>query len=243
MLQQTLYTVGRAAIAAHTHVGVNLDIVRHAPLPDGPRIIAPDHPSTLDPAYITLLTREPMHILITGMCFDLPLLGRALRLAGQVPVVTGNGREAFDVALRLLREGRTVAVFPTGALSPLDGGPQRPRTGVARLALGTGAPIIPVGIALEPERIRYLQVSTPHESATSRMYLRGLYAVTVGEPLWWTGDVEDRERVRAISRRLMERIAGLSLESARRIEVRRFERQAHTARAGLRGLRWLPGAK
>jgi 1-acyl-sn-glycerol-3-phosphate acyltransferase len=159
------------------------------------------------------------------MCFDLPLLGRALRLVGQVPVVMSNGREAFDTALRLLREGRTVAIFPTGELTPLDGSIPQARNGVARLALLTGAPVIPVGIALEPERIRYIEVSAGNESVTGRMYARGPYAVTAGEPLWWTGDVEDRAHVRALSRRLMERIAGLSLESARRIEVRRALRE------------------
>ena len=103
------------------------------------------------------LIGEPMSILITESCFKLPGLGAFLRAAGHVPVVSGSGKAALDEGIRLLRAGRTVGIFPEGVLSPLDqlgrGGCYAPHTGVARLALATGAPVIPVGISLDPARI------------------------------------------------------------------------------------------
>ena len=86
---------------------------------------------------------------------DTHVLGRYLRAAGHIPVITGNGRAAFEEAKRLLGAGQTVTIFPEGSISPLEGGFYPARTGVARLALSTGAPVIPVGIHLDRERIQH----------------------------------------------------------------------------------------
>jgi 1-acyl-sn-glycerol-3-phosphate acyltransferase len=217
MLQQTWYMLGRAAVGAYARTMLKMDISQRAPLPKGAKIIAANHPTTADPIWIGLLTLEPMHVLITEMCFKVPLVGQSLRLAGHVPVVTGNGRAAFDEAARLLEAGQTVGIFPEGALSPLDGGLEKPHTGVARLALISGAPVIPVGIHLQRERIRFVETTVGDDTETARWYLHGPYAMTVGEPMRFEGDVEDRRYVRSISERIMQRIARLSRESAQRI--------------------------
>lgn len=220
MLQQTWYTLGRAAIGAYVQTMLDMDISRHAPLPTGAKIIAANHPTTTDPILIELLTMEPMHILITEMCFAIPVIGKSLRLAGHVPVVTGNGRAAFDEAVRLLQAGQTVGIFPEGALSPLDGGLEKPHTGVARLALSSGAPVIPVGIHLQRENIRFVKTTVDDMTETARWYLHGPYAMTAGEPMRFEGSVEDRPCVRSVSERIMQRIAHLSRESAQRIWAR-----------------------
>jgi len=219
MLQQTWYTLGRAAVGAYAQTMLKVDISRRALLLKGAKIIAANHPTTTDPILIGLLTLEPMHVLITEMCFKVPLVGQSLRLAGHVPVVTGNGRSAFDEAARLLEAGQTVGIFPEGALSPLDGGLEKPHTGVARLALISGAPVIPVGIHLQRERIRFVETTVGDDTETARWYLYGPYAMTVGEPMRFEGDVEDRRYVRSISERIMQRIARLSRESAQRISA------------------------
>jgi 1-acyl-sn-glycerol-3-phosphate acyltransferase len=219
MLQQTWYTLGRAAVGAYAQTMLKVDISRRAPLPKGAKIIAANHPTTTDPIWIGLLTLEPMHVLITEMCFKVPAVGQSLRLAGHIPVVSGNGRAAFDEAARLLEAGRIVGIFPEGALSPLDGGLEKPHTGVARLALISGAPVIPVGIHLRRERIRFVKTTVGDDTETARWYLHGPYAMTVGEPMHFEGDVEDRRYVRLISERIMQRIARLSRESAQRISA------------------------
>lgn len=217
MFQETWYTMGRMVIASYAQLALQINIARRAPLPQGPKIIAANHPTTTDPVLITLLTSEPMHILITEMCFQVPVVGCFLRQAGHVPVVDGNGRAAFDQALQLLRDGKTVGIFPEGALSPLQGGPEKPHTGVARLALISGAPVIPVGIHVQRANIRFVETTVGTKTEIARWYLHGPYAMTVGESMRFEGNVEDRQYVRSVSERIMQRIAGLARESAQRI--------------------------
>ena len=217
MLQQAWYSMGRIAVASYARFALRMNISRHAPLPEGAKIIAANHPTTTDPILITQVTSDPMHILITEMCFKAPVVGKSLRMAGHIPVVTGNGRAAFDKAIQLLRDGKTVVIFPEGALSPLDGSLEKPHTGVARLALISGAPVVPVGIHLQREHIRFVETTVDDKTETARWYLRGPYAMTVGGPMRFEGDVEDRQYVRSVSERIMQRIACLSRESAQRI--------------------------
>ncbi len=224
MFQETWYSMGRMVIASYTQWALQINIARRAPLPQGPKIIAANHPTTTDPILITLLTSEPMHILITEMCFKVPVLGHFLRRAGHVPVVDGNGRAAFDQALQLLREGKTVGIFPEGALSPLEGGLEKPHTGVARLALISGAPVIPVGTHLQRDHIRFVKTTVDAKTETARWYLQGPYAMTVGEPMHFEGNAEDWSYVRSISERVMQRIACLSRESAQRIQATQASR-------------------
>ena len=161
---------------------------------------------------------EPINILITEMCFRILGLGQFLRQAGHIPVVDGKGRAAFDEAVKLLRVGRTVGIFPEGALSPLEG-VCPPHTGVARLALTTGAPIIPVGIGLQREHITFREITAGGKTEIARWYFHGPYAVTAGEAMHFEGEVEDREHVRAVSQRIMQRISLLARESAQRISA------------------------
>jgi 1-acyl-sn-glycerol-3-phosphate acyltransferase len=214
---------GRAAMSLYAWAMLDMDVHYHAPLPAGPKIIAANHPTTIDPFLLLTLVSEPMSILVTGMCFKVPVFGRYLRLAGHVPVVSGNGRAAFEEARRLLQAGRTVGIFTEGTLSPIEGGIgfDRPRTGTARLALSTGAPVIPVGIHLHREGIRFADVKLDDVSAVARWYLRGPYAMTVGRPVCFEGNVEDRDYVQSVSERVMQRISSLSHESARRLQASR----------------------
>jgi 1-acyl-sn-glycerol-3-phosphate acyltransferase len=176
---------------------------------------------------------EPTSILIDDRLFKVPVFGRYLHLAGHVPVVCGNGRKAFDTAKRVLEAGQNIAIFPEGAVSPLEGGMHPPRTGAARLALSTGATVIPVGFHLERERIHVVESKYSGISATGRWYLRGPYAMTVGKPMTFEGDVEDREYVRAVSERIIRCIAHLAQQSAHRINRPTQKRT--------RPLRQLPG--
>jgi 1-acyl-sn-glycerol-3-phosphate acyltransferase len=152
MYGQRHYALGRQALAFYAAALLKMDIVKHAPLPAGPKIIAANHPTTTDPIWIALITRGPIHLLITEMIFKIPLVGKFVRLAGHIPVVDGKGRMALEAAIRLLQDGKTVGLFPEGALSPLSGGVHPLHTGAARMALAAGVPIVPVGIHLDHSR-------------------------------------------------------------------------------------------
>ncbi|HOU13621.1 MAG TPA: lysophospholipid acyltransferase family protein [Anaerolineae bacterium] len=215
--EDVLYAVGQPLVALYYKLTVNPDIVFQQPLPAGPKIIAANHPSTTDPLILTTLCAEPVRILITESVFTIPVVGRLLRRAGQIPVVRDNGRAAFDEALRRLRDGQTVGIFPEGSLSPREGGLHDPRTGAARLALLTGAPIIPVGIHLDRERLRYGAKQLDERDEPLRWYWRGPYAMTVGQPLRLAGDIEDRDGVHAAAEEIMQAIRQLAGQSEKRL--------------------------
>jgi 1-acyl-sn-glycerol-3-phosphate acyltransferase len=133
--------------------------------------------------------------------------------------VPGKGRAAFDAACQRLLRGRSVALFPEGDLSPPEGGFLAPRTGAARLALLTGAPIVPIGIYLPRECSRPIVSTVGGKRLTGYLYLRGRYGVTVGQPMHFKGDVEDRGRVAVVSEDIMRQITSLAQESERRVRA------------------------
>ncbi len=238
MLDKFLNSTGSAAVDLAAQLMLRMDVDRQVPLPAGAKIIAANHPSTSDPALILTLLNEPASILIEERLFKVPVLGRYLRAAGHICVLPDNGRLAFDQARDALENGQTVVIFPEGAISPLEGGFHRPRTGVARLALSTGAPVIPVGIYLDRAQIRLITTMIDGKPAVGTWYLRGPYAMTAGEPLRFVGDVEDRAQVEAVAERVMARIIALSHQGARRVQAADASRAARAA-APARRLGWI----
>lgn len=221
MLENTWYRIGRALVSLLARGTLELSIHWRAPIPQGAVILAANHPSTVDPAVITTLTGERVSILIRGSLFRIPLFGRSLRACGHIPVVPGGGQRAFEEAQELLRAGKSVVVFPEGEISPMEGGFHHPHTGLARLALSTGAPVVPVGIHLDHRQLHLVETRIEDKVETGAWYFHGPYAITVGEAMTFAGEVEDRERVRQVSEQVMRRIALLSGESAQRIRTDR----------------------
>jgi 1-acyl-sn-glycerol-3-phosphate acyltransferase len=218
--ERFLYRLGRCAVSLFTHVALNMDVQWRSPLPEGPKILAANHPTTTDPFFILTLLYEQTSVLVTGGAFEVPLFGAYLRRAGHVPVLRDSGGATIQAATESLKSGRTVAIFPEGALSPLESGIgfHRPRSGVARLALATGAPVIPIGISLQQERIRTVDVEVEGQREQGRIYTGGPYSVTVGKPLRFEGNVENWDYVRLVSERIMQHIVSLSQQSALRPE-------------------------
>jgi 1-acyl-sn-glycerol-3-phosphate acyltransferase len=118
--------------------------------PEGPLIVAGNHLSYLDAfahAYFVEKAGRRPRFLAKQELFDNPLVGLALRGARQIPVRRGSGdRGPLEGAMRALAEGEVVVIFPEGttATTNPDFSPGRGKTGVVRLALATGVPILPV---------------------------------------------------------------------------------------------------
>jgi 1-acyl-sn-glycerol-3-phosphate acyltransferase len=218
MLDTIFYHSGRAVVNMYAMSMLKRDVRWPDSLPDGPKIIAANHPTTTDPFFITTLLSEQMSILVTGGAFDIPLFGHYLHLAGHVPVIRGNGGTPIEQAKSLLKSGRTVVIFPEGALSPFEGGFHQPHSGVGRLALSTGAPVIPVGIHPLQAGKRIVNAELEGKDEVGILFLRGSYGMTVGEAMRFSGDVEDYEHVRSVSKSIMQRIIHLSQQSAMRVE-------------------------
>jgi 1-acyl-sn-glycerol-3-phosphate acyltransferase len=209
MLQNLWYQIGRWLITLYVRLIVRADVYRDAPMPRGAKILAVNHPSTNDPAFITMLSGEHMTILIKETVFKVPLFGLSLRFAGHVPVVAGSGCDALEEGVRLLRAGHTVMIFPEGEISPADGF-QKPHTGVARLALATGVPVVPVGISVDSKRVHRTHSMIDGQLEPISWYLHGPYAMTVGKAQRYGGSLEDREQVRAVTGQIMESVIHLS---------------------------------
>jgi 1-acyl-sn-glycerol-3-phosphate acyltransferase len=156
-----------------------------------------------------------MSIMVTGGAFTIPLFGRYLQRVGHIPVVAGNGRAAMAKAEESLAGGRSMGIFPEGALSP-DEGLHPPHSGVARLALLSGVPVIPIGIHPPVDHLRHVPATIDGERAFGRIFFKGRYAMTVGSPLHFSGSANNREEVHAISGEIMEAIIGL-----RRLSIER----------------------
>lgn len=223
MVQNIWYQMGRSIVDFYARSILKADIHNPSPFPKGAKIIAVNHPSTTDPAWITALTHEQMIILIKETVFKVPLFGRSLKLSGHVPVVAGNGRAALETAVRLLKAGKTVVIFPEGVISP-DRGLNKAHSGVARLALATGVPVIPVGISLNPRKKHLIHTIIDGVPETLAWYMRGPYAMTVGEPVSYQGNPEDREQVHSITGEIMQQIGVLCRQSESRLAIRAASR-------------------
>lgn len=220
-LEPLINRAGTALVGAYMHLALDLDIEQYEDLPPGPKIIAANHPTTTDPFYLLPLINEPMSILVSEIAFKAPMFGSYLHAAGHIPVMREHGRDAYNAALDRLRAGGTVGIFPEGSTEPWDGSARKASTGAIRLALESGAPVIPVGIALDPEHIRYRETTFDDMSDLARWYIDGPYAITIGGPRRATGSLEDREHVHYLSDSLMAIIYQLEHESADRLRRRR----------------------
>jgi 1-acyl-sn-glycerol-3-phosphate acyltransferase len=127
-------------------------------IPAGPAIVVANHISHADPLtlahYIYDAGRWPRY-LAKDSIFQVPVLGRIVHSAKQIPVVRGSvdaGR-ALEEAVTAVKAGGCVIVYPEGTTSKEpDLWPMKGKTGAARLWLATNAPVIPV-VMWGPERL------------------------------------------------------------------------------------------
>lgn len=216
VIQEVLFWVMLPLVWAYANLVLGWRVTWEGKLPKGPKILVANHPSTLDPFIVALLARRPSRILIKGPIFKTPLFGFYLRQAGHIPVIAGRGSEAFDTAKQLLEAGRTVMLFPEGELSPRTGGFNDTRTGAARLALVSGAPVIPIGIHINRSRLHAVASTIDGYESVGLFALGGPYRLTVGQPMQFSGNLEDREHVVSVAQAIMQRIMSLSDQSATR---------------------------
>ena len=131
--------------AARALLRIRFEGVEHVP-ETGAVVIAPNHVSFMDPILVTIPVRRALHYMALEPFFRVRGLGALMRWARAFPVQEGEpDGPAVRRALRLLRQGEPLVIFPEGGRSP-DGRLQPFRPGAFRLALATGAPVVPVTI-------------------------------------------------------------------------------------------------
>jgi 1-acyl-sn-glycerol-3-phosphate acyltransferase len=139
----------RAVVEALFRVLFTYDCIGEEKIPaTGGAVISANHPSYLDPILLSLPVRRPILFMAWDVLFRVPLLGSLVRLFGAFPVDVrpGRGREAYESAKALVEAGSLVGIFPEGKRSRAGWMEEELRAGAARLALETGAPLVPATI-------------------------------------------------------------------------------------------------
>lgn len=148
------YAFGRTVIGAMARMIYRPRIEGRDAVPlDGPVIFASNHLSFIDSIAIPMAAPRPVQFLAKSSYFEgTGFRGATMRTffqsIGAIPVRRGAGQSALDALdqqRQLLDEGLAVALYPEGTRST-DGRLYKGRTGVAFLALQTGAPVVPVGL-------------------------------------------------------------------------------------------------
>lgn len=177
--------------------------------PQDGMVIAANHMSWFDPMVICHILNDNNRIprfLAKDALFDVPAVGKVISGTGQIPVYrnTENAAEAVSAAVAAVSEGQAVVVYPEGTLTrdpklwPMTG-----KTGAARIALTSGAPVVPLAHwgaqkVMRPYKKEFRIIPPPK------------IAIAVGEPVD-LDDLRGRELTPAVlteaTSRIMDAIA------------------------------------
>jgi glycerol-3-phosphate dehydrogenase (NAD(P)+) len=158
-----VYWLVRAVFQPFFHLYFRLSRIGREHVPEsGPVIFAANHRSFLDPFVIATIARRPMYYVAKEELFRNRLTSWWLNALGAFPVRRGQGdADMLDTAREILARGDAVLMFPEGTrIRP--GALGRPRRGVGRLALESGAPVVPVAV-IGTEAIRKGWRIRPHK--------------------------------------------------------------------------------
>jgi len=182
----------------------------------GPAIVVCNHLSYLDPLTFTHFLynngRAPRYLGKESV-FRVPIVGRVIRGAGQIPVSreSKDAVKGLEHAIAVLKAGHLLGVYPEGTLTRDENlWPMRAKTGVARLALMTGAPVYPCA-SWGPEKV------LPPYSKKIRLFPRTRVSIMMGEPVdlsRWQGRADDPVAIEEAADHIMDRITTL-LETLR----------------------------
>lgn len=126
---------------------VRVEGLEHVPA-SGAAILASNHLSFCDSIFLPLVLRRRVTFVAKAEYFDDPKTAWFFRAVGQIPIRRGGGsaaQRALDAARDVLDGGGLFGIYPEGTRSP-DGRLHKGHTGVARLALRCGVPVLPVAM-------------------------------------------------------------------------------------------------
>ncbi len=172
----------------------------------GPVILASNHRSFLDSIFIPLIVHRRVTFVAKAEYFDDPKTAWFFRAVGQIPIRREGGSAsegALAAATEVLESGGVFGIYPEGTRTR-DGLLHKGKTGVARLALATGAPIVPVGLIGTDE-------CQPTDAKLPRLFRK--VTIRFGPPLsmaHYQDRSDDRLVLRQITDELMFEIGELS---------------------------------
>lgn len=155
---------------------------------DQPAILMPNHESYLDVPALIASCPVPLRFVARKEVFKAPIMGAAMWATGQISIDRSDQTKAIESLKRAAQQvagGRTVLLFPEGTRSR-DGALGGFKKGGFMLALESGAPIVPIGLAGTRDLV----------PRGTWMYKRSRVALVVGEPIATAGmSVDDRDRL------------------------------------------------
>ena len=181
---------------------------------DGGFILASNHVSYVDPLTLGLYILEAGRVpkfLAKSTLFETPLLKHVFIGAKQIPVYRGtaDASKALAAAVDAVEAGECLLIYPEGsATRDPQCWPMKARTGVARLALMTGAPVVPVA-QWGPQRLWRYKAKLPHPFPRKRIQ------ITTGPPVdlsAYRGREMTADVLREVTDLIMARITGLLAE-------------------------------
>jgi len=158
-----VYFIARIILTPFFKIYFRLGRIGREHIPaEGPVIIAANHRSFLDPFVIGTMSGRPMHFVSKKELFKRPWQAWLLNALGAFPVDRGAGdAESIETAKAILARGDIVLIFPEGTRTR-PGALGKPHKGVGRLALETGAPVVPIAI-IGTETVRRGWRIRPHK--------------------------------------------------------------------------------
>ena len=180
--------------------------LRHVPT-TGPVIIASNHLSFSDSIFMPLVVPRKVTFLAKSEYFTSPgFKGFIKKLTfialGQVPVDRSGGKRseaALLTGLRVLKEGSCIGIYPEGTRSP-DGRLYKGRTGIARMAIESGAAVVPVAM------FNTAEIQPTGQVVPKVRRVEMIFA----EPMYFTGDSTDPAVLREATNKIMDVIAAMS---------------------------------
>jgi 1-acyl-sn-glycerol-3-phosphate acyltransferase len=177
---------------------------------NGPVILASNHLSFSDSIFLPLQSRRPVVFLakseyFTGKGIKGALTRWFFKATGQLPIDRSGGKASeasLNTGLKVLSQGQVLGIYPEGTRSP-DGRLFRGRTGIARMALESKVPVIPVAM-IDTEKVQPIGRRLPR--------IRRI-GIIVGEPLDFSrfdGMEGDRVILRAVTDEIMYELMKLS---------------------------------
>jgi 1-acyl-sn-glycerol-3-phosphate acyltransferase len=217
------YEVVRAVVVPYVLAFFRARALGTENVPNGPVILAPNHASFVDHFFAGAFIRRRIHFMAKSQLFQPGMAQWIFSHGGAFPVRRGqHDEDAFITAFKLLDRGAAIVMYPEGGRSRSGKIAEQAKPGIGRLALESGAPIVPIAI-LGSNRVRnWKRLQFPRVT------------VQYGEPFKF-------EVVKDPSREQQQEVADYVLERIRELHAE-LKRRGHRGalRHARRAMRWRP---
>ncbi|MFX3617201.1 MAG: lysophospholipid acyltransferase family protein [Sporolactobacillus sp.] len=186
-----LYSIGKPLVAVFYHLYFRIHVKGRENIPEeGPVLICCNHLSNYDPPLVGISIKRSLSFVAKEELFEKPLMGWMYRHVHAFPIKRGTGdRGAIRAALRLLRQGNALLIFPEGTRNH-SGSLNKGLSGAGFFALKTDAKVIPCAII-------------------GKYKFRARITVAFGKPIAFEALKQQKVKPSEASAKIMEKIQGL----------------------------------